>query len=82
MSIQQIANKLGEKAWDRVMIQHFTWPRSVLCGAGLAFAAEKEKYWHMPITYLFPSAYAGYQVYKHRNIVRDYLTESYRIWRH
>lgn len=45
----------------------FTTTRSFLCGAGLAYAISNEKYVHIPLTVVVPSAYAGYQVYKNRN---------------
>lgn len=35
-----------------------------LMGAGLAYSIEKETYWHLPIAILFPSAYAGYHLFK------------------
>ena len=45
--------------------------RSILLGMGLSYAIETEKYLHIPLTILFPSAYAGYQAYKNRDdIVR------------
>ena len=52
--------------------QHFTWQRSVLCGAGLAFAFENKKLWHLPAIALVPSVYAGYQAFKSRDTIRAF----------
>lgn len=43
--------------------------RNVLLGGGIAYAIEKDKLWHLPIVCLFPSPYAGYQLYKNREDV-------------
>ena len=43
--------------------------RSVLLGAGMCFAVDKEKYTHIPLILLFPSAYAGYQLYSNKEAV-------------
>jgi hypothetical protein len=40
--------------------------RNVLLGAGIAYAIEKEQYTHIPIVFVFPSVYAGYQLYKNK----------------
>jgi hypothetical protein len=59
-----------------VRLQHFTWQRSALMGAGLAYAWSTEKAWHTPLIVLMPSAYAGYQIYKNRQSVRDFISPS------
>lgn len=57
---------------DRVLQLHYYGPlRNILLGAGLAYAAQKEKYWHFPIAFLVPSVYAGYHVYKQRDVLRS-----------
>lgn len=40
--------------------------RSVLLGIGLAYAIEEKLYYHLPLTFLFPATYAGYQIYSNR----------------
>jgi hypothetical protein len=40
--------------------------RSVLLGVGLAYAIEEKLYSHLPLTFLFPATYAGYQIYSNR----------------
>lgn len=53
-----------------VRLHHFGPVRNILLGAGLAYAAQKEKYWHFPIAFVFPSAYAGYHAFKERGTLR------------
>ena len=60
-------------AIQRLSIQHFTPARNVMCGIGLAFAIEKEKYWHLPVAFIFPSVYCGYQGYKNRAAISGFL---------
>jgi hypothetical protein len=46
----------------------FGTPRNILLGAGLYYAVEERKeYLHIPIVITFPSVYAGYHLYKHRD---------------
>jgi hypothetical protein len=49
-----------------VDVKVYTTLRSVLCGAGLAYALNEEEYLHLPVIIVFPSVYAGYQCYKNR----------------
>ena len=35
-------------------------------GGGLCYIIEEKKYTHIPILILFPEAYCGYNMYKHR----------------
>ena len=58
---------------QRLSIQHFTPARNVMCGAGMAWAIEKEKYWHLPVAFVFPSIYVGYQGYKNRETMKNFL---------
>jgi len=39
----------------------------MLLGAGLYYAVERKEHLHIPIVALFPSIYAGYHLYKHRD---------------
>lgn len=51
--------------------------RNILAGAGIAYAIEKEKYWHLPITFFVPSIYAGYHTYKNRrDVVKFFVGDS------
>ena len=59
---------------QNIQLQHFTPFRSIVMGAGICYAIEENKYWHLPITFLFPSVYAGYQAYKHRGLVKKFVT--------
>ena len=56
-------------------LAHFTWQRSALLGAGLAFAWSKGDYWHTPLIFFAPSAYAGYQTFKARDQVRTFIVD-------
>jgi hypothetical protein len=68
MSPQEIIVKFAN-------IQRFTTGRNVLCGAGLAYAMANGKYTHLPLIVFIPSIYAGYQMYNHRNTIRDWVRE-------
>ena len=54
-------------------LAHYTWPRSALLGAGLAYAWAEGKYWHTPLIFVVPSVYAGYQTYAARDQVRAFI---------
>jgi hypothetical protein len=49
-----------------ISLHKFGVVRSLLLGAGVAYALEKEQYMHIPIVVLFPTVYAGYQLYKNK----------------
>ena len=53
--------------------------RNVLLGAGLCYAVENEKYTHLPIIFLVPSIYAGYNLFENKddvvNFVKTFKTE-------
>lgn len=67
---------LKEKFPQFIKLQHFTPARSILFGAGLAFAFEKKKLWHLPAVVLVPSVYVGYQAFKARDAVRSFITNT------
>ena len=48
--------------------------RNVLLGAGLCYAIEKENYWHLPVIWVFPSVYSGYQIFQNRDIVKQWIS--------
>lgn len=50
--------------------------RNVLLGGATAFALEKGYYLHLPIIFLFPSPYAGYQIYRNREDVLRVLHKA------
>ena len=43
--------------------------RNVLLGASLCYAIEKENYWHLPVVFVFPSIYSGYQIFQNRDAI-------------
>jgi hypothetical protein len=57
-------------------ITHFSTLRNVLCGAGICYAIEQNKFWHVPIAFLVPSIYAGYQGYSNRVSIKDFISKS------
>ncbi len=69
----QLKEAIASRAGLIIRHQHFSWPRNVLCGAGLAYACANENYWHIPLAWLAPSMYVGYQAYKGRDQVRDFI---------
>ena len=60
-----------QRPFHRVAL--FSYARSVLMGAGIAYAIEKEKLWQLPIVAVVPSVYAGYQGFKNRADVLGFL---------
>jgi hypothetical protein len=57
-------------------IAHFTSARSAALGAGLCFSIQQEKYWHIPAIVWFPSVYAGYQTFQHKDSIVRYLNNA------
>jgi hypothetical protein len=47
--------------------------RNLLLGAGTCYAIQREKYWHLPIVFVIPSIYAGYQAYKNKDEIKRYI---------
>ena len=54
---------------------HLTPTRSFLFGAGLYYSISIEKYSHIPLVFLFPSAYAGYHTFKNKEKVKKFIFE-------
>jgi hypothetical protein len=63
---------LKDKFPQLIKLHHFTPVRNVMLGAGLAFAFEQNKLWHLPAVILVPSIYAGYQAFKARDQIRAF----------
>jgi hypothetical protein len=40
-------------------------------GCGSAYIMEEKKYTHIPLFVLFPEAYCGYNIFKHRDTIID-----------
>jgi hypothetical protein len=56
-----------------ITFAHLTPTRSFLFGAGLYYSISIEKYWQVPLVFLFPSAYAGYHTFKNREEVKKFI---------
>ena len=52
--------------------------RSLLGGAGLCYAINKREYLHVPLVLIFPSAYAGYQLFSNKDSVADWILSRMR----
>ncbi len=66
--------KIKEIAPNMLRLQHFTWQRSALLGAGLSYAWAEGKWWHTPLIVVVPSVYAGYQAFKARDQIRSFIS--------
>jgi hypothetical protein len=47
--------------------------RNLVLGAGLCYSLKKEEYSHIPVIVLFPSIYAGFQLYSQKDAVRAWI---------
>ena len=54
---------------------------SFLIGSGLCYTIQNAKYSHIPLVFLCPTVYAGYQMYKHKDeVIIPYLSKAKRIY--
>jgi len=54
---------------------------SFLLGSGLCYSIQNEKYWHIPLVLICPTAYTGYQIYKNKDeIIIPYLYKAKKIY--
>jgi hypothetical protein len=58
---------------QKFQVQHLTSFRNVLCGGGICYAIEQKNFWHLPAVIIFPSIYAGYQGYKNREQILNFM---------
>ncbi len=56
-----------------------TWVSSFFLGAGLCYSIENQKYLHIPIVCIAPTAYSGYQLFKNRIEVKNYIAEYNKL---
>jgi len=47
--------------------------RNLILGAGLCYAVKKEEYSHIPVIVLFPSIYAGFQLFLEKDNVKKWI---------
>ena len=50
---------------------------SFLLGSGLYYVIQNEKYWHIPLVLICPTAYTGYHVYKNKDSITQYIRKLY-----
>jgi hypothetical protein len=50
---------------------------SLFCGASLCYSMEQEKYIQIPVILFFPVTYTGYQLYKHKELIKTYFSDKF-----
>ena len=70
MRIKDVASK-------HINFTHYTPARNVMLGGGLAYAFSEEKYLHTPVVIVFPSIYAGYQAFKNRSRIAEFVRNTF-----
>lgn len=50
--------------------------RNILLGSGLAYAMQNEFYLHVPVIVIFPSIYAGYQMYSNKENIISWINKQ------
>jgi hypothetical protein len=59
---------------QQVIVNHvFGTTRNLVLGACLCYAVKKEEYLHIPVIVVFPSIYAGFQLFSQKDIVRKWI---------
>jgi hypothetical protein len=53
----------------RFVMYHHTYISNLVMGAGFAYAISNEKPLHLPVVYIFPSIYAGYQLFRNQDAI-------------
>jgi hypothetical protein len=53
--------------------------RNILLGGGLAYAMQNEFYLHVPVIVIFPSIYAGYQMYNNKDNIISWINNASTI---
>jgi len=52
--------------------------RNFLMGGSLCFAIQSEKYWEIPILFVFPSIYSGFYAFKNKDHIINDLKKSFK----
>lgn len=50
--------------------------RNFFLGSGLCYAIQNEKYWDIPLLFLFPAIYAGYNTFKNKDDIVKYINQN------
>ena len=50
--------------------------RNILLGAGLSYAIQNKAYLEIPILFIVPSVYAGYQMYNNKDKIAKWIREN------
>ncbi len=54
----------------------FSSARNILMGGGLAYSIQQKTYDHIPLIVIFPSVYAGYQAFTHKDSIVEWIREK------
>ena len=52
--------------------------RGLFMGAGVCYALEEKKYYHLPLAVATPMIYSGYQMYKNKYEIRYFIIKTLR----
>jgi hypothetical protein len=69
-------SKLTTESTKIVTNYVFGTTRNVLLGSGLAYAVQNEFYLHVPVIVIFPSIYAGYQMYSNKENIISWINKQ------
>ena len=71
------AMRIKDVASKHINFTHYTPARNVMLGGGLAYAFSEETYLHTPVVVVFPSIYAGYQAFKNRSRIAEFVRSTF-----
>jgi intracellular septation protein A len=71
------AMRAADIATKHLNVTTWTPARNVMLGGGLAYTFSEEKYLHTPVVVVFPSVYAGYQAFKNRSRVAEFVRDMF-----
>jgi hypothetical protein len=50
--------------------------RNFFLGSGLCYTIQNEKYWDIPVLFIFPTIYAGYNTFKNKDNIIKYINQN------
>ena len=72
VAAQKLKTIAANELPKRFTVGHYGAFRSGLLGAGICYAISEDKYHHVPVAFLIPSVYTGYQLYKHKDAAAEW----------
>ncbi len=73
--MSQIPYKILSEVSEPINIRITNYMTNLFRGIGIAYCIEKEKYMHLPITWMFPSIYLGYQIFTNKDYIKKFIKE-------